>query len=73
MELDFQTRLDEIWALTSSEENYPSFSLETLLDTFVAVYSDCKAADNQSQQILKFLQKCSLFNFIIRQANCGQT
>ena len=52
-------RLKELSELISTEENFPALTLETLLDTFVAVYTDCKAATNQTDQISSFLSKCN--------------
>lgn len=54
-----QERFKEISELISTEENFPALTLETLLDTFVAVYADCKAATNQTEQISTFLTKCN--------------
>jgi flagellar motor switch protein FliG len=56
-----QERLQELAELVSTEENVPALSLETLLDTFMAVYTDCKLATNQNDQIAGFLQKCIAF------------
>jgi hypothetical protein len=53
-----QSRLNELSALVSTENNSPALSLETLLDTFLAVYTDCKFATNQNEQITAFIQKC---------------
>jgi hypothetical protein len=54
-------RLLELGELISTEENTPALSLETLLDTFLAVYNDCKAATNQNDEIAGFLKRCKLF------------
>lgn len=53
-------RLLELSDYISTEENSPPLSLETLLDIFVAVYTDCKAATNQNDQITAFISRCKL-------------
>ncbi|KAJ3325912.1 Rho-associated protein kinase 2 [Boothiomyces sp. JEL0866] len=50
-------RLLELSDYISTEENSPPLSLETLLDIFVAVYTDCKAATNQNDQITTFISR----------------
>ncbi|KAJ3277142.1 hypothetical protein HDV01_000194 [Terramyces sp. JEL0728] len=50
-------RLLELSDYISTEENSPPLSLETLLDIFVAVYTDCKAATNQNDQISAFITR----------------
>lgn len=52
-------RLKELADFVSTEENTPALSLETLLDAFTAVYTDCKLALNQNDQISGFLQRCT--------------
>lgn len=58
-------RLSELSNLISTEENTPSLSLETLMDTFLAVVSDCRAATNQNEQISSFLQKCMMTMIVL--------
>jgi hypothetical protein len=53
-------RLLELSQLLSTEEKSPALTLETLMDTFIAVYTDCKSAANQNEQISNFLQKCNM-------------
>ncbi|KAJ3296237.1 hypothetical protein HK104_001802 [Borealophlyctis nickersoniae] len=58
---DFTTplrhRLDQISNHVSNETAYPSLTLEGLLDTFLALYTDCKAATNQTEQLSAFVKK----------------
>lgn len=54
-----QNRLLGLAEYVSTEENTPALSLETLLDTFLAVYNDCKATTNQTDEISNFLKKCT--------------
>ena len=53
-----QTRLEQLSSYVSTEDNAPALSMETLLDTFVAVYTDCKSATTQNEQIQGYLSKC---------------
>ncbi|TPX40839.1 hypothetical protein SeMB42_g05848 [Synchytrium endobioticum] len=50
-------RLTQIASDVSSGHNPSSISLELLLDTFLALYTDCRAAANQTEHIVKFVQK----------------
>jgi hypothetical protein len=52
-------RLDEIASYVSTEEKLPQLSLETLLDAFTAIYSDCKTITSQNEQISGFVSKCT--------------
>ena len=54
----FAPRLGEIAGAVSSGHDPSSISLELLLDTFLALYTDCKGAGNQTEHIVKFVQKC---------------
>jgi flagellar motor switch protein FliG len=51
-------RLQKLAEFISTEENIPALSLETLLDTFIAVYTDCKLATNRTEPISNFIEKC---------------
>ncbi|KAJ8330632.1 hypothetical protein O5D80_001153 [Batrachochytrium dendrobatidis] len=50
-------RLDQLSQYISTENNQPSLSLEVLLDAFLAVYTDCKSANNTSEQISGFIRQ----------------
>ena len=51
-------RLEQLSQYISTENNRPSLSLEVLIDTFIAIHSDCKAITNANEQISGFLSKC---------------
>ncbi|KAI8909856.1 hypothetical protein DFJ77DRAFT_512718 [Powellomyces hirtus] len=50
-------RLEQISSMASSDTISPSLSFETLLDTFLALYTDCKASSPQAGHINNFIQK----------------
>lgn len=49
--------IDRLSELSSSLANETVFSIETLLDAFIALYTDCKAMSPQSEYIASFLAK----------------
>lgn len=51
-------RLDQLSEVVSNEFATPSLSVETLLDTFLALYTDCKALRNKEGPLTNFLRKC---------------
>ncbi|TPX38285.1 hypothetical protein SmJEL517_g00073 [Synchytrium microbalum] len=53
----FEKRLLEMSSDISNGNSTTSISLELLLDTFLALYTDCKGAANQTEHIVKFVQK----------------
>lgn len=53
----FKTRLDQITTLTQ-DSCLPSLSVEGLVDTLFAIYTDCKSLSTQSPQVTAFVQKC---------------
>nr|KAJ3420367.1 hypothetical protein HK105_005752 [Polyrhizophydium stewartii] len=53
--LSIKSRLEQLAQYISTESNQPSLSLEVLLDAFLAVYTDCKAASNNNEQIAGFI------------------
>ncbi|KAJ3086228.1 hypothetical protein HK102_013395 [Quaeritorhiza haematococci] len=55
--LQFRNRLDQIATYISSETNTPSLSVQALLDTFLALYTDCKASNSQTEHVSNFVQK----------------
>ncbi|KAJ3055695.1 hypothetical protein HK097_009662 [Rhizophlyctis rosea] len=50
-------RLEQISTYVSNDQGSPSLTLEALLDTFLALYTDCKNASNQPEPLANFLKK----------------
>ncbi|KAJ3039406.1 hypothetical protein HDV00_012283 [Rhizophlyctis rosea] len=50
-------RLEQISSYVSNDQGTPSLTLEALLDTFLALYTDCKNASNQPEPLSGFLKK----------------
>ncbi|KAJ3170832.1 hypothetical protein HDU87_008717 [Geranomyces variabilis] len=50
-------RLEQISAMAAADSAAPSLSFETLLDTFLALYTDCKASSPPAGPINGFIQK----------------
>ncbi|KAJ3014858.1 hypothetical protein HKX48_004913 [Thoreauomyces humboldtii] len=50
-------RLDQISTMLSTDTVTPALSLETLLDTFLALYTDCRAASPPAGPMSNFLTK----------------
>ena len=58
--LVLEERVLNLEKLLSTEENTPALSVETLLDMFLAVYTDCKLASNKNEHLSRFVEKCTL-------------
>ncbi|KAJ3161730.1 hypothetical protein HDU86_006500 [Geranomyces michiganensis] len=52
-----KSRLEQISAMAAADSVAPSLSFETLLDTFLALYTDCKASSPPAGPINGFIQK----------------
>eukprot|EP00842_Homolaphlyctis_polyrhiza_P006316 jgi/Hompol1/6686/HPOL_005052-RA len=57
--LSIRSRLEQLAQYISTENNQPSISLEVLIDAFLAIHTDCKAATNNNEQIAGFLTQCA--------------
>lgn len=53
--------MDRLQELTSYLSNETVFSVESLLDAFIALYTDCKSMTPQSEYITAFVEKCKYF------------
>ena len=54
-----QARLELLSRELFKNQDTPNISLDVLLDTFLALFLDCKAASKQTEHIASFVGKCS--------------
>ena len=59
-ETHLNTRLSQLSNFVSSE-----ITLESLVDSFVALYNDCKAIPRPTEHVSKFICKCKFGIYII--------
>jgi hypothetical protein len=59
-ETHLNTRLSQLSNFVSSE-----ITLESLVDSFVALYNDCKAIPRPTEHVSKFICKCKFDIYII--------